>query len=165
MPLYLPFPFYPFRFTFPPSSFLRYLSPLPFALPFPAPAQRAISVRLTPVQDEDDTDRFDRTLSMRRMPPRPQPEPVLDKRAADRRQGNARILIGTIIVIAVLHLARPVVVPVALAVLFAFLLTIRTIGLCKGGQPAALGLWSPTSHTFTHGVATMERGSDGVRPE
>jgi predicted PurR-regulated permease PerM len=75
------------------------------------------------VQDEDDTDRFDRTLSMRRMPPRPQPEPVLDKRAADRRQGNARILIGTIIVIAVLHLARPVVVPVALAVLFAFLLT------------------------------------------
>jgi predicted PurR-regulated permease PerM len=58
---------------------------------------------------------------MRRMPPRPQPEPVADKRTVDRRQGNARILIGTIIVIAVLHLARPVVVPVALAVLFAFL--------------------------------------------
>jgi predicted PurR-regulated permease PerM/methanogenic corrinoid protein MtbC1 len=75
------------------------------------------------VHDEDDTDRFDRTLSMRRMPPRPQPEPVVDKRTVDRRQGNARILIGTIIVIAVLHLARPVVVPVALAVLFAFLLT------------------------------------------
>jgi predicted PurR-regulated permease PerM len=75
------------------------------------------------VHDEEDTDRFDRTLSMRRMPPRPQPEPVVDKRTVDRRQSNARILVGTIIVIAVLHLARPVVVPVALAVLFAFLLT------------------------------------------
>lgn len=60
---------------------------------------------------------------MRRLPPRTQPEPVADKRGQDRRQGNARILIGTVIVIAVLHLARPVIVPVALAVLFAFLLT------------------------------------------
>ncbi len=61
---------------------------------------------------------------MRRIPPRPQPaEPATDKRTVDRRQGNARILFGTIIVIAVLHLGRPVVVPVALAVLFAFLLT------------------------------------------
>jgi predicted PurR-regulated permease PerM/methanogenic corrinoid protein MtbC1 len=76
-----------------------------------------------PTFDDDDTDRFDKTLSMRRMPPRPQPEPVADKRAADRRQSNARILFGTVIVIAVLHLAKPVVVPVALAVLFAFLLT------------------------------------------
>ncbi|HET8774439.1 MAG TPA: AI-2E family transporter [Thermoanaerobaculia bacterium] len=75
------------------------------------------------MHDEEDTDRFDRTLSMRRMPPRPQPEPVVDKRTVDRREGNARILVGTIIVIAVLYLARPVVVPVALAVLFAFLLT------------------------------------------
>src|SRR5687768_11977687 len=61
---------------------------------------------------------------MRRVPPRPtSPEPVADKRNTDRRQGNARILVGTVIVIAVLHLARPVIVPVALAVLFAFLLT------------------------------------------
>ncbi|HEX8619306.1 MAG TPA: AI-2E family transporter, partial [Thermoanaerobaculia bacterium] len=76
-----------------------------------------------PTYDDEDTDQFDRTLSMRRMPPRPQPEPQADKRTADRRQSNARILIGTIIIIAVLHLARPVVVPVALAVLFSFLLT------------------------------------------
>jgi len=76
-----------------------------------------------PIYDDEDTDRFDKTLSMRRMPPRPNPEPVADKRTIDRRQSNARILIGTIIVIAVLHLARPVVVPVALAVLFSFLLT------------------------------------------
>ncbi|HEX6086259.1 MAG TPA: AI-2E family transporter [Thermoanaerobaculia bacterium] len=76
------------------------------------------------MHDEDDTDRFDRTLSMRRVPPRQTvSEQVVDKRTVDRRQGNARILIGTIIVIAVLHLARPVIVPVALAVLFAFLLT------------------------------------------
>jgi len=46
-----------------------------------------------------------------------------DQRIVDRRQSNARILIGTIITIAVLHLARPVVVPIALAILFAFLLT------------------------------------------
>jgi predicted PurR-regulated permease PerM len=76
------------------------------------------------VHDDEDTDRFDRTLSMRRVSPRPtQPEPVSDKRTTDRRQSTARILFGTIIVIAVLHLARPVIVPVALAVLFAFLLT------------------------------------------
>jgi len=61
---------------------------------------------------------------MRRIPPSAAlPEIPNDKRAADRRQSNARILFGTIIVIAVLHLAKPVVVPVALAVLFAFLLT------------------------------------------
>jgi predicted PurR-regulated permease PerM len=76
-----------------------------------------------PIYDDDDTDRFDKTLSVRRMPSRPQPEQSSDKRAADRRQSNARILFGTVIVIAVLHLAKPVVVPVALAVLFAFLLT------------------------------------------
>src|SRR5215212_8186261 len=61
---------------------------------------------------------------MRRIPAKPQPvELPGDKRAADRRQSHARILFGTIIVIAVLHLAKPVVVPVALAILFAFLLT------------------------------------------
>ncbi|HEX6641993.1 MAG TPA: AI-2E family transporter [Thermoanaerobaculia bacterium] len=76
-----------------------------------------------PTYDDEDTDRFDKTLSMRRMPSRPQPEQTSDKRAQDRRQSNARILFGTVIVIAVLHLAKPVVVPVALAVLFAFLLT------------------------------------------
>ena len=77
-----------------------------------------------PNYDDEDTDRFDRTLSMRRPSPRPTlPEPVVDKRTTDRRQSNARIIFGTIIVIAVLHLARPVVVPVALAILFAFLLT------------------------------------------
>ncbi|HEX2835920.1 MAG TPA: AI-2E family transporter [Thermoanaerobaculia bacterium] len=77
-----------------------------------------------PIYDDDDTDRFDRTLSMRRLPPRTQPDPVADKRVvAERRQSNGRILFGTTIVIAILHLAKPVVVPVALAVLFAFLLT------------------------------------------
>jgi predicted PurR-regulated permease PerM len=76
-----------------------------------------------PTYDDEDTDRFDKTLSVRRMPSRPQPEQSSDKRAADRRQSNGRILFGTVIVIAVLHLAKPVVVPVALAVLFAFLLT------------------------------------------
>lgn len=61
---------------------------------------------------------------MRRLPPRTQPDPVADKRVvAERRQSNGRILFGTTIVIAILHLAKPVVVPVALAVLFAFLLT------------------------------------------
>jgi predicted PurR-regulated permease PerM/methanogenic corrinoid protein MtbC1 len=78
-----------------------------------------------PIYDDEDTDRFDKTLSMRRMPSRtlPQVEQPADKQRAERRQSNARILIGTVIVIAVLHLAKPVVVPVALAVLFSFLLT------------------------------------------
>ncbi|MEK6373816.1 MAG: AI-2E family transporter [Acidobacteriota bacterium] len=71
--------------------------------------------------DEDDTDDLDRTLSMRRMPELP--AAFMDKRGQDRRQSNARILFISIGVIAVLYLAKPVVVPIALAVLFAFLLT------------------------------------------
>ena len=60
---------------------------------------------------------------MRPLPSRPAADALADKRSVDRRQSNTRILLGTILVIAVLHLARPVVVPIALAVLFAFLLT------------------------------------------
>lgn len=78
--------------------------------------------------DDEDTDDFDRTMSMRRVPGPPPAEPapaVADKRSAnDRRQGNqARILFVTVVVIAILYLAKPVVVPIALAVLFAFMLT------------------------------------------
>src|SRR5213595_2127001 len=46
-----------------------------------------------------------------------------DKRAQDRRQSNVRILFASMFIVAVLYLAKPVVVPVALAILFAFLLT------------------------------------------
>jgi len=71
--------------------------------------------------DEDDTDDLDRTLSMRRVPE----SAFTDKRATqERRQSsNWRILAITIVAIAVLYLAKPVVVPVALAILFAFLLS------------------------------------------
>jgi predicted PurR-regulated permease PerM/methylmalonyl-CoA mutase cobalamin-binding subunit len=72
------------------------------------------------LEDDDNTDRFDRTLSQRRLN---DTGSFGDKRNTDRRQSNARILFVTIVVIAVLYLAKPVVVPVALAVLFAFLLT------------------------------------------
>src|SRR6266481_4666190 len=71
--------------------------------------------------DEDDSDDIDRTLSMRRVPEGV--APFSDKRAQDRRQSNVRVLFITIVVIAVLYLAKPVVVPLALAILFAFLLT------------------------------------------
>jgi predicted PurR-regulated permease PerM len=77
-------------------------------------------------QDDDDTDDLDRTLSLRRRTteaPLSAEALYADKRALDRRQSNARTLLTTLIVIAVLYLARPVVVPVALAILFAFLLT------------------------------------------
>jgi predicted PurR-regulated permease PerM/methylmalonyl-CoA mutase cobalamin-binding subunit len=72
---------------------------------------------------EDDEDDLDRTISARR-PTVAEPLPALvDKRAQDRRQSNVRIFFTTLVVIAVLYLAKPVVVPVALAILFAFLLT------------------------------------------
>jgi predicted PurR-regulated permease PerM len=75
--------------------------------------------------DEDD-DPLDRTMSVRR-PPGLTTDPVvsatIDKRNLDRRQSNARILFVTVVVIAVLYLAKPVVVPIALAIMFAFLLT------------------------------------------
>ena len=77
-------------------------------------------------QDDEDTDDLDRTLSLRRRTtetPLSAEAQYADKRAQDRRQSNARTLFTTLIVIAVMYLARPVVVPVALAILFAFLLT------------------------------------------
>ena len=71
---------------------------------------------------EDDEDDLDRTLSVRR-PAATELPTVVDKRIQERRQSNTRIFFTTLVVIAVLYLAKPVVVPVALAVLFAFLLT------------------------------------------
>jgi len=71
-------------------------------------------------ENNDDTDRFDRTLSNRRLS---ESGSVVDKRSVDRRQSHTRILLITIVVMALLYLAKPVVVPIALAILFSFLLT------------------------------------------
>src|SRR4051812_25674606 len=51
--------------------------------------------------------------------------PFSDKRATQDRRGQSqsRILFITVVVIAILYLAKPVCVPIALAILFAFLLT------------------------------------------
>jgi len=73
--------------------------------------------------DDEDPDDFDKTLSVRRLP-----ESVTtfsDKRTTQDRRGQSqsRILFTTVVVIAILYLARPVCVPIALAILFAFLLT------------------------------------------
>src|SRR5437764_1527230 len=70
--------------------------------------------------EDDDSGQFDRTLSQRRLNDTGSSG---DKRSQERRQSNTRILFATIVVIAVLYLAKPVVVPVALAILFSFLLT------------------------------------------
>lgn len=74
------------------------------------------------IYEDEETDEFDRTLSGRRAT-LGGTEPLPDKRAVDRRQSNLRIFFITAIVVAVLHLSKPVVVPIALAILFAFLLT------------------------------------------
>ena len=74
-------------------------------------------------RDEDDTDQFDRTLSRRAVGETTGSFAAGDKRAQDRRQSNARIAFASIFIIAILYLAKPVVVPIALAILFAFLLT------------------------------------------
>src|SRR5687767_8068929 len=86
---------------------------------------------------------------MRRQPPRQQaPEQPGDKRAESRRASSGRILFGTAIVVAVLHLAKPVVVPIALAILFAFMLTPIVVRLERtfirrtGAIVLALGLTS-----------------------
>lgn len=71
---------------------------------------------------EDEEDDLDRTISMRR-PTVSEPATFADKRIQERRQSNTRIFFTTLVVIAVLYLAKPVVVPVALAILFSFLLT------------------------------------------
>src|SRR5687768_5839744 len=86
---------------------------------------------------------------MRRVPPRqPTLEQPGDKRAESRRASSGRILFGTAIVVAVLHLAKPVVVPIALAILFAFMLTPIVVRLERtfirrtGAIVLALGLTS-----------------------
>ena len=73
--------------------------------------------------DDEDTDDFDRTLSLRRLPE--SVSTFSDKRATSERRGssNSRILLITVVVIAILYLAKPVCVPIALAILFAFLMT------------------------------------------
>jgi predicted PurR-regulated permease PerM/methylmalonyl-CoA mutase cobalamin-binding subunit len=73
--------------------------------------------------DDDEDDDFNKTLSMRRMPEGP--TTFSDKRASQDRRGQSqsRILFITVVVIAILYLAKPVCVPIALAILFAFLLT------------------------------------------
>ena len=75
---------------------------------------------MSPFDDEDDD--LDRTISVRR-PAVPEIGVLTDNRSADRRSSNARILFVTVVVIAILYLAKPVVVPIALAIMFAFLLT------------------------------------------
>ncbi|HEX6178583.1 MAG TPA: AI-2E family transporter [Thermoanaerobaculia bacterium] len=95
--------------------------------------------------DDDDSEQFERTISRRATAPGT--IPVVDQRmAADRRQSRARTLLISVLVIAILYLAKPVVVPLALAVLFAFLLTPivavleRTFLRRTGAITLALGL-------------------------
>src|SRR2546428_13779649 len=76
---------------------------------------------MLPFDDDGEVEDLDRTISVRR--PAPEPATVIDKRSQDRRQSNIRILFVTVVVIAILYLAKPVVVPIALAIMFAFLLT------------------------------------------
>lgn len=73
-------------------------------------------------EDDEEGDELDRTLSVREGTLSGE-IPVSDKRSTDRRQSTARLLLITVVVVGVLYLARPVVVPIALAILFSFLLT------------------------------------------
>jgi predicted PurR-regulated permease PerM len=77
---------------------------------------------VNPYDDDDDGQDLERTISVRR-PTFAEPSTFIDKRVQERRQSNTRILFTTVVVIAVLYAAKPVVVPMALAVMFAFLLT------------------------------------------
>ena len=64
----------------------------------------------------------DPTLPPEEIPAESDERAVIDRRAQHRRQSNARTLLATVIVMAVLYTARQVFIPIALAVLFAFLL-------------------------------------------
>jgi len=94
--------------------------------------------------DDDEPDELDRTISRRVSGVTA--EIANDKRAQNRRQSSTRILSVSLIVIAILYLAKPVVVPIALAILFAFLLSPivsvmeRTFLRRAGAITLALGL-------------------------
>lgn len=49
-------------------------------------------------------------------------KPPSDRRSADRRQSTTRIFTGSVLVVAVLYFAKPVFIPIALAILFSFVL-------------------------------------------
>jgi len=96
--------------------------------------------------DDDDSDDFNKTLSVRRLPD--SATTFSDKRTLQDRRGQSqsRTLFITVVVIAILYLAKPVCVPIALAILFAFLLTPivtlleRTILRRTGAIVLSLGL-------------------------
>jgi predicted PurR-regulated permease PerM/methylmalonyl-CoA mutase cobalamin-binding subunit len=71
---------------------------------------------------DDEDDDLDKAISTRHTAVA-EPATFVDKRVQERRQSKTRILITTVIIIAILYLAKPVVVPIALAILLAFLLT------------------------------------------
>jgi predicted PurR-regulated permease PerM len=52
----------------------------------------------------------------------PGPSTAVDRRIVDRRQSTVRLFVGTVVVVAVLHFAKPVFVPIAFAILFSFIL-------------------------------------------
>jgi predicted PurR-regulated permease PerM len=93
--------------------------------------------------EPEDSSTLDKTLSVRR----PTTSQYVDKRAVqERRQSTTRILAVTIVVIAILYVAKQVFIPIALAILFAFLLTPivsileRTFLRRTGAVVIALGL-------------------------
>jgi len=73
---------------------------------------------MSPLIDDEEGERFDSTISTRPLPA----QLSADKRLQERRASSSRILTGSILVIGILYVARQVFVPVALAILFAFLL-------------------------------------------
>lgn len=79
------------------------------------------------------------------------PRPVLvDRRTEERRQNTARLFVGSVVVVAVLYVARQVFIPIAVAILFAFILRpivaalertfLRRIGAVLVGVGLALGI-------------------------
>ena len=59
----------------------------------------------------------ERTMSVERSRPS-----AVDRRVEERRQTTARLFTGSVLVIAVLYIARQVFIPIAVAILFAFIL-------------------------------------------
>ena len=60
-----------------------------------------------------------KSISIRPECPRPQ---FTDKRIQERRNSQSRVWTGSVVIVVVLYFAKPVFIPMALAILFAFLL-------------------------------------------
>src|SRR5688572_8097474 len=92
---------------------------------------------------------------------------LVDRRTEERRQNTTRLFVGSVVVVAVLYVARKVFIPIAVAILFAFILRpivaalertfLRRIGAVLVGVGLALAIVGVAGWAITSQVNSLAR--------